>query len=328
MPRELTQLEQEVASHPSVAWWRAKMHGGIADHREGYFSLSGGIAELFIDAARYQAPSRAGKDWDVLADHVRSLVVLMAKIVRDDRPMRQGELDCAHRNLGATKECRRQHTLAAELFFTLDVPRTMFSWERDAWRSAVAVRRAAKGLLNLYVFPSFGEERVCQSDGGILHEACERYFGRVKPEAVASDGARREHFVEIDTREQGAGFEQPLVIADPPSISELMAEIPREVQSRRSPIHFRLPRNDRTAYAPPGEEHDYVLNCAYVGLFNPVRCSLAERRNAVADLRKGMRGCRVWSPVERDFRGVIVTRGSAKRFPAYPRNKLDFLMFV
>ncbi len=328
MPRELTQLEQEVASHPSVAWWRAKMRKGIGGHKEGHFSLGGKVTDLFIGAAQYQAPSRARKDWDVLADHLQSLNVLMAKVARDSGTMRQGELDCAHRNLGAIGECKRQHTLAAELFFMLDVPCAMFSWERDAWRSAVAARRAAKGLLDIYVFPSFGEEHACRSDGGILHEACERYFGRVKPEAVASDGARREHFVEIDTREVGMWFEQPLVIADPPSISELMAEIPRDVQRRRPPIHFRLPRNDRTSYAPPEKEHDYVLNCAYVGLFDPVHRGLAERRSAIADLRKGMRGFHVWTPVERDFRGVIITRGSAKRFPAFLKNKCDFFMFV
>lgn len=295
MPRELTQLEQEVASHPSVAWWRGKMREDQSNRGEGRFALQGHTRDFFFDAAQYQAPSRAGKDWDVLAAHIRSLIVLMAKIVRDDCPMRENELDCAHRHPYGVKECNRQHTLAAELYFALAIPRTMFSWERDEWRRSVAARREAKGPLNIFVFPSFGTERVCESDGAIIHEARERYFRRVKPEMFASSAAVREHFVPCDTREKGMWFEEPMVIADPPSISDLMAEIPRDVQHRRPPIHFRLPRNDRTSYTHPNQEHDFPLNCAYVGLFDPSRTDLTARRRAVSDLRKAMRGCRVWT---------------------------------
>lgn len=105
-------------------------------------------------------------------------------------------------------------------------------------------------------------------------------------------------------------------------------EIPREVQHRCQPIHFRLPRNDRTSYTHPNQEHDFPLDAAYVGLFDPSRTDLAARRRAVLDLRKAMRGCRVWTPTARDFRGVIVTKGSAKSFPAYSMDGFDSVIFV
>lgn len=109
MPRELTQLEQEVASHPSVVWWRGKMRENHSNRGEGSFALEGDAAGFFFAAAQYRAPSRARKDWDVLAAHIRSLIVLMAKIARDDGSMRGNELDCAHRHPYTAEECNRQH---------------------------------------------------------------------------------------------------------------------------------------------------------------------------------------------------------------------------
>ena len=228
MPRELTQLEQEVASHPSVAWWRSKMREDSSGRGEGHFALEGDAADFFLAAAQYSAPSRAGKDWDALATHIRSLIVLMAKIARDDGPMREDEQNCTDRHRGAAEECKG-HTLAAELYLALAVHGALFSWERDAWRQSVTARRVAKGPLNIYVFPSFGRKSECQDDGYVIHQACEYYFLRVKPEMLASDDTRREHFVSCDTRDKGRWFEVPTIVADPPSIRETMAAIPGDV---------------------------------------------------------------------------------------------------
>ncbi|MBI4098538.1 MAG: hypothetical protein HY437_00720 [Candidatus Magasanikbacteria bacterium] len=269
MPRELTQLEQEVAGHPGVAWFRE--HGLPT------------TKDVFQGAIEAPSPRQAVRAFEEESARVMGIVTLLAKIKRD---------------AASTVDRRLLKDLPDVLF-----ERTVrFRWEEDEFRQRVAADRRTRGQLKVYIFipnDEFGKTgRECQG----------KIYRHLREHLKLEFPFRREHLLScgfVDDQWPEYGCPQPVLLIDPPQgITEAMRGMEREWY-QGEPILITMPRNDQTMGVVENcEAHTYydrpLAKCLVIPL---EQFDATEQLKRVRQLRA--LGIRVWRP-KRHLRAVII----------------------
>lgn len=289
MPRELTQLEQEVASHPAVAYYRE--HG------------LPGLKDVLLGAAEAPSPRQAARAWEEESARVMGLVTLLAKIKRDRRSAEDDELlEDLPKVLGG--ESRR------------------FLWEDLEYWQRVAAERKRHGQLKVYILVPFSRD-VSWRINGYLREFLVATLGTgttlklkeerslVIPHLLSCSPVG----YQVVLRE----LTHPVILVDPPGgITRALKGMDRAWCTDRAPIALRLPRNDMTMYAGQGEGiYDFVdrplHGCLVVSLEG-----IAARHRAAVMKRMRASGIRVWCSRAKDRLSFVIVKdkwGSINEIP-------------
>jgi len=280
----------------------------VADHPQiKHFRESGKKfplpREMLEGAVSSGNPSKTGKEWDAFSARLRSVLVALAKVGRDD---------C----VPDWETARLEHgILAVDLIQCLlrkSINKTFLPWEREEWWAGILERRRSRDDLHVYVF-------VCRdldySECQAVRDACVQHIKeRIETERDNWHSAFTEHLPMINQEwtyknNGGSTFEgSPIIIADPKSISDVMRRIPRAIQKKiRPPVHFRLPRDNRTVKVVNDHYDAPISDFLVVPLdhFPPsTRQILVNKR-----LRKRLPRAKIWRP-NRHLRAVLIDNWS------------------
>ncbi len=260
MAEELTQLEREVLTHPTVDYF---LDHPLEELGLDIWCLSAANLEFDFDLQKYSqkqsplpTPTGIRKNWAKFARHFQSLLILFAKIQRD-------------------KKDPREETLASDLWHKLEGKQKFcFRWEQEAHNQEITARR--KGNMNVLFIDA--SELIGNPNDQLeaLHEIIRQYI-----QSLIANYREYKHYrpnikdlSEIDPRHL-------FLLVDIPNITDFVKKIPRSIQVKINIIRFSIPKIYQ-------EEETYTFDVLARG-FYLVTFFLPQKKDDLLEIKKELK---------------------------------------